>query len=66
MVRLVTDSSADRLLEKYVKGELSHMEVCRELDWSPWEFLNQLKARNLHLNVQLEDWLDAADFTDES
>jgi hypothetical protein len=26
-----------------------------------WEFLAQLKARNLHLNVELEDWLDAAE-----
>jgi len=37
------------------------MEVCKELDWSPWEFLDQLKSKNLHLNVELEDWLDAAD-----
>ena len=26
-----------------------------------WEFLEQLKSRNLHLNVELEDWLDATD-----
>ena len=51
----------DRLLLKYVRKELSQMEVCKELDWSPWEFLDQLKSRNLHLNVELEDWLDAAD-----
>ena len=50
----------DRLLQKYVKGELSHMEVCRELGWDPWEFLGHLKARNLHLNVDLEAWLDSA------
>jgi predicted DNA-binding protein len=49
----------DRLLQKYVKGELSHTEVCRELGWNPWEFLDHLKARNLHLNVDLEDWLDS-------
>ena len=49
----------DRLLQKYVKGELSHLEVCRELGWNPWEFLGHLKARNLHLNVDLEDWLDS-------
>ena len=51
----------DRLLLKYVRKELSQMEVCKELNWDPWEFLTQLKARNLYLNVELEDWLDAAE-----
>jgi hypothetical protein len=51
----------DRLLLKYVRKELSQMEVCKELNWDPWEFLAQLKARNLHLNVELGDWLDAAE-----
>jgi len=50
----------DRLLEKYHRRELSQMEVCRELGLSPWEFLAQLKAKNLYLNVDLEDWLDSA------
>jgi Arc/MetJ-type ribon-helix-helix transcriptional regulator len=50
----------DRLLLKYVRKELSQMEVCKELNWDPWEVLTQLKARNLYLNVELEDWLDAA------
>jgi metal-responsive CopG/Arc/MetJ family transcriptional regulator len=50
----------DRLLEKYHRRELSQMEICEELGWSPWEFLTQIKAKNLHLNVDLEDWLDAA------
>jgi len=51
----------DRILLKYVQKELSQMEVCKELKWAPWEFLEQLKSRNLHLNVELEDWLDATD-----
>jgi predicted transcriptional regulator len=51
----------DRILLKYIRKELSQMEVCKELNWSPWEFLDQLKSRSLHLNVELEDWLDAAD-----
>jgi predicted DNA-binding protein len=51
----------DRLLLKYVRKELSQMEVCKELKWDPWEFLAQLKARNLYLNVDLEDWLDASE-----
>ena len=51
----------DRLLLKYVRKELSQMEVCKELKWDPWEFLSQLKTRNLFLNVDLEDWLDAAE-----
>jgi predicted DNA-binding protein len=51
----------DRLLLKYVRKELSQMEVCKELRWDPWEFLTQLRARHLYLNVELEDWLDAAE-----
>ena len=51
----------DRLLLKYAMGELSQMEVCHELKWNPWEFLAQLKARNLYLNVTLEDWIDSAE-----
>jgi Arc/MetJ-type ribon-helix-helix transcriptional regulator len=51
----------DRLLLKYARAELSQMEVCQELKLNPWEFLAQLKARNLHLNVALEDWIDAAE-----
>jgi len=35
------------------------MDVCREMDWAPWEFLDQLKTRNMHLNVSLEDWLNS-------
>ena len=50
----------DRLLLKYARAELSQMEVCQELKLNPWEFLAQLKARNLNLNVALEDWIDAA------
>jgi len=50
----------DRILQKYARGELSHLEVCQTLGWNPWEFLSQLKARNLRLNVELEDWLDSA------
>jgi predicted DNA-binding protein len=49
----------DRLLAKYVRGELSQLEVCRELRWNPWEFLSKLKGKNLYLSVALEDWLDA-------
>jgi hypothetical protein len=53
----------DRLLLKYVRKELSQMEICKELNWDPWEFLTQLKARNLYLNVELEDWIDAAELS---
>ena len=53
----------DRILLKYIRKELSQVEVCKELGWAPWEFLDQLKSRNLHLNVELEDWLDAADLS---
>lgn len=51
----------DRLLNKYAQKELSQMEVCKQLNWSPWEFLSQLKARNLSLSVDVEDWLDASE-----
>ena len=54
----------DRLLRKYDRKELSQMEVCQELNWNPWEFLAHLKSRNLHVNVDLEDWLDSADLAD--
>ncbi|HDL07168.1 MAG TPA: hypothetical protein ENG35_00310 [Desulfobacteraceae bacterium] len=51
----------DRLLLKYVQKELSQMEVCKELKWNLWEFPAQLKARNLYLNVELEDWLGVSE-----
>ena len=57
----LTLDKQDRLLRKYVRKELSQMEVCQELNWTPWEFLTQLKSRNLHVNVELEDWLDSAE-----
>jgi hypothetical protein len=50
----------DRWLKKYAVGEAGMMELCRELNWTPWEFLGQLKARGRYLNVPLEDWLDSA------
>ncbi len=50
----------ERLLQKYANGELSQMEVCQALKWDPWQFLTQLKANNLHLNVELEDFLDSS------
>jgi len=50
----------ERLLRKYTNGELSQMEVCQALKWDPWQFLTQLKAKNLHLNVGLEDFLDSS------
>ena len=51
----------ERLMRKYARRELSQMEVCKELDWDPWEFLSQLRSKNMHLNVDLEDWLDSSD-----
>ena len=54
----------DRLFKGYAAGDLSMLEVCQELSWSPWEFLSELKARNLHINVELENWLDSADLTE--
>lgn len=51
----------DRLLLKYVRGELSQMEVCDVLDWAPWEFSAHLKAKGLYLNVGLEEFMDAAE-----
>ncbi|MBW1675955.1 MAG: hypothetical protein JRJ79_04990 [Deltaproteobacteria bacterium] len=51
----------ERLLRKYASGELSQMEVCKALEWNPWQFLSHLKAKNLHLNVELEDFLDSSE-----
>ena len=53
----------ERLLQEYAQGDLSLMEICDKLKTSPWEFLAILEARNLHLNVGLEDWLDSADLS---
>ena len=54
----------DRLFKGYAAGHLSMMEVCQEFSWSPWEFLSELKARNLHINVELENWLDSTDLAE--
>jgi len=53
----------ERIFEKYAKGELSQMEACRELRISPWHFLEELKSRNLYLNVELEDLLDSSELS---
>jgi hypothetical protein len=50
----------ERVLQKYEAGELSQMKVCRTLKWSPWQFVQELRARNLHLNVSLEDFLHSS------
>jgi hypothetical protein len=53
----------ERMFNKYTSGELSQMEVCRALKMSPWQFLDELKARNLYLNVGLEDFLDSSELS---
>jgi predicted DNA-binding protein len=35
----------DRLLLKYVRKELSQMEVCNDLNWTPWEFLRPIEIK---------------------
>lgn len=54
----------ERFLRQYKQGELSLHETCRKLNCNPWEFLSTLKAANLHLNVDLEDWLDSENLVD--
>ena len=54
----------ERLLRHYTRGDLSMMEVCHELKCDPWELLTMLQAKNTHLNVTLEDWIDASDLSD--
>ena len=51
----------ERMFDKYATGELSLMEVCHALKMNSWQFFEELKARNLHLNVRLEDFLDSAE-----
>lgn len=53
----------ERFLRQYQRGELSFQETCQKLNCNPWEFLSILKAGNLHLNVELEDWLDSENLT---
>jgi len=55
----------ERLLRNYAQGELTLMEVCQELQCNPWDFFPMLQSNNLHLNVNLEDWLDAADLAEQ-
>ena len=50
----------ERMLLRYLNGELSVGEVCNMLGKSPWDFFDLLKKKNLNLNVELEDWLDSA------
>ena len=52
-----------RLLQKYTSGELSLLEVCRTLGWNPWEFSDKLKANNLYINVEIEDFLNSVDLS---
>ena len=52
-----------RILQKYASGELSLLEACRTLGWNPWEFFDELKASNFHVNVEIEDFLDSADLS---
>ena len=51
----------ERMFDKYATGDLSLMEVCHALKMNSWQFFEELKARNLHLNVGLEDFLDSAE-----
>jgi hypothetical protein len=50
----------ERLLSRYLNGDISVREVCNMLEKSPWDFFDLLKKKNLNLNVELEDWLDSA------
>jgi len=54
----------ERYLRGYERGELSFLEACQQLKCNPWDFLSLLQARNLHLNVRLEDWLDSENLPD--
>ena len=51
----------ERVLNDYAGGKLSLMEACGKLKFDPWEILSLLRDKNVHLNVQLEDWLDSED-----
>jgi predicted DNA-binding protein len=53
----------ERMFDKYANGELSQLEVCHALNMSPWQFLDELKSRNLYLNVGLEDFLDSSELS---
>ena len=51
----------ERMFDKYASVDLSLMEVCYTLKLNSWQFFEELKAKNLHLNVRLEDFLDSAE-----
>jgi metal-responsive CopG/Arc/MetJ family transcriptional regulator len=50
----------ERVLQKYMAGELSQVEVCKALEWNLWQFVEELRTRNLHLNVNLENFLNSS------
>ena len=55
----------ERILKKYAAGELSQTEVCRALEWNPWRFTEELRTKNLYLNVGLEDFLLSSGLPDK-
>jgi hypothetical protein len=53
----------ERIFQRYMRRELSQIEVCQTLELNPWQFVSQLKNRGLHLNVELEDLLDSSELS---
>ncbi len=52
-----------RLLQKYVNGEFSMLDICKELGTVPWEFFELLKRKNIKLSVKFEDFVDSIKLT---
>ena len=49
-----------KVLMLYERKQISFGMACQRLKINGWEFLELLKAQYVHLNVDLEDLLDAS------
>ena len=53
------EDKQQRLLQQYINGELSILDLCKELGIGPWEFFDLLKRKNINLSVKFEDFIDS-------
>ena len=56
----LSEDVLDAVFADYSAGELSAGQVCEKLCLTPWELLDQMKARKITRNVTFENWLDSA------
>ena len=62
-LRIFSGREVCRVLSQHGFEEIRQRGSHIILNWDPWKFLTQLKAINLYLNVEVDDWLDAAELS---